>query len=56
MIDLTSSPFLSERLLSVLEELQALSAAVISSSEDSEEEEEEDVLTAQDDGQAVHLW
>lgn len=46
--------FLSERLLSVLEELRALSAAVMSSSEGSsedeeEEEEEEDKLTAQDD-------
>lgn len=47
--------FLSERLLSLLEELQALSAAVISSSEGSseeEEEEEEEKLTAQND----HFW
>ncbi|TWW74881.1 coiled-coil alpha-helical rod protein 1 [Takifugu flavidus] len=39
-----------EKLLSLLEELRALSAAVISSSEgSSEEEEEEEKLTAQDD-------
>lgn len=44
--------FLAERLLSLLEELQALSAAVISSSEGSSEEEEEEKLTAQDD----HFW
>lgn len=45
--------FLSERILSVLEELRALTAAVMSSSEgSSEEEEEEDELTAQDD----HFW
>lgn len=46
--------FLSERFLSVLEELQTLSAAVMSSSEDSEEEEEEEDA-AQDDGQPVHF-
>ena len=44
--------FLSERLLSVLEELHSLSAAVVNSSEDSAEEEE-DRVTAWDQPQAV---
>lgn len=45
---------LSERLLSVLEELHSLSAAVVNSSEDSAEEEEEDRMTAREHPQAVH--